>query len=325
MSDHHRFLRRLLDRWERFWFEEVPPHSYAVLRILVGVLGLIGVLGLTPVSTFWLPDGLMPLPGGGVGLRSYLSTIGLGVAAGWVLFSALAGGFAAMALGYRSGWAVTLCFFGSIVQALWNRLPLSGVHDVLVAILFCLLWAETGATLSVDSWLARRRRVPCQSPASSAGHSIWPLRLIRIQVSLIYFNTGVWKLFGEPWRDGSAIHYVLDLNTFQRVPYPLPFELEWIATVATYLTLVWEISFPFMMFHRWTRRLALATGVLMHVGMWATLELGLFSWIMMASYLAFLDPVVISRFVSVATGFMSRGKVAGPDGERAVPANVSTV
>lgn len=294
-------IQRLVVNWDRFWFREIPPDVYALLRIAIGTVGLVGILGLIPVSTYWTPDGIVPLPGGGIGLRTWLNSHGMAAPGGWLLFGGLLGGFTCMVIGFRSGSAVTLCFFLTVVQGFWNRLPLSGVHDVTVALLFCLLWADTGARLSVDAWLARRRSASKESPHWSRSYAMWPLRLMRIQVSLIYFNTGLWKLFGEVWRDGSAIQYALDLNTFQRSPYSLPAELEWLGTVATYTTLVWEIAFPFMMFNRWTRMLALGTGVTMHLGMFLTMELGMFSWMMMASYLAFLDPHQVSRIVSSAT------------------------
>jgi hypothetical protein len=52
-----------------------------------------------------------------------------------------------------------------------------------------------------------------------------------------------------------------------------------------------------MLLHRWTRRAALTLGVLMHVGMWATLDLGTFSFVMLASYIAFIPPERIERWL----------------------------
>jgi hypothetical protein len=300
-----RFKGQLVLAWERFWFQIVPPESYALLRISIGTLGLLGLLGLIPVSTFWTPEGLIPLPGGGSGLRAYVYSLGLGSSMGWAVFLALCLSFFCMAVGLFSGWAVAACFVGSILQAAWNRLPLSGVHDVMTALLFCLVWADTGKALSLDAWLARRRGSTHQR-RSLVGETIWPLRLIRIQVALIYVNTGLWKLLGSQWRDGSALHYTLDLNTYQRFPFTLPANLDWIATLGTYVTLIWEIAFPVMLFHPWTRMLALGGGVLIHLGMFVTLEVGLFSLVMIASYLAFLDPFRVAGLVSRIAGYSTR-------------------
>ena len=307
---------RLIHRWQQFWFEEIPPDTYAVLRILIGTVGLIGILGLVPVSTFWTPEGLIPVSGNGAWFRTLLLEHGLGTAFGWALFVWLLASFSCMTVGVFSGWAVALSFFGSVLQGIWNDLPLSGVHDVLVAILFCLLWADTRATLSVDAWLARRRK-PSRADRGFS-HAIWPLRLIQFQVALIYLNTGLSKLFGPTWRDGSAIHYVLDLNTFQRFPYVLPPDVEWLATIATYVTISWEIAFAFLLFHPVTRAAALVLGVLLHLGMLATLELGLFGWVMIASYVAFLSPSTVSRLVSVVSPWHRRRYLHRSDREAVV-------
>jgi hypothetical protein len=276
------------DRWNDFWFQEVPRSAYAILRIVFGMLGLVTVLGLLPVSTFWYPDGLAPLPGDDVGLRAALLERGLGGVAGWSLFAALTAAFTLMTVGYQSRWVVPLCFLGTIVLRHWNPLPLSGAYSAFAGVLFCLAWADCSGAPSFD---ARRRDV---SPANDT-EPIWPMRLIRIQIALIYLNSGLWKLFGDEWQNGSAIHYVLQINNFHRFPFEVPAGLEAMLAFTTYLTLFWEIAFVFMLFNRWTRILALWLGVALHGGMWLTLDLGPFSWVMIASYLAFLEPATLDR------------------------------
>ena len=44
--------------------------------------------------------------------------------------------------------------------------------------------------------------------------------LFKVQIVIVYFYTGIVKLFlGEDWRDGSALHYILQLNDFQGTSY----------------------------------------------------------------------------------------------------------
>jgi hypothetical protein len=295
-SIRQRLFVRLVATWERYWFQPVPPHSSALLRIAFGALGLINLIGLTPVDMFWSIDGLAPLPGGGLGLKTLLVDAGLSDAAGWVIFGGLFLAFACFTVGYQSAWAGAACFAGTLLQIYWNPLPLSSAQQVLVVILFCLVWTDSGACLSIDAWLARRRGT--SRHPTDVEHPMWPLRLIRIQVALIYLNSGLWKLFGASWRDGTAIYYALNLNVFHRVPFMVPAAAEWTLTIATYVTLFWELAFVFMLFHRVSRRIALVIGVLLHMGVWATLEVGPFSWLMIASYIAFLDPQAVSRWVA---------------------------
>jgi hypothetical protein len=285
--------RTIGKRWDAFWFRPTPPEIYGVLRISFGVVGLISLIGLVPIETFWDPDGLVPLAQGGV--KGALIDLGVGAIAGRALFVGLLVSFTCMAVGYRSTWAVAACFVGTILQSFWNSLPLAGGNEVLGILLFCLLWADCSAPPSLDSWLRTRGGRKTASSSGDSDQPMWPVRLIRFQIAFIYVNSAFWKLLGPTWRDGSTIHYVMNLNTFQRFPVSPPVGAEWILTLATYITLFWEMSFPIMLFHRWTRRVALLMGVFLHLGLWVALELGPFSWVMLASYIAFLDPGFVSR------------------------------
>jgi len=288
-----------MKRLDRFWFDDVPPHVYALVRIAFGALGLIEVLGPWPLSMFWPLDGIVPLPGGGFGIRAVLLDHGLGAAAGYALVLALASSFAAMCVGLMSGAAVSAAFLGSLIQMHWNPLPLSSAHQVLVVMLFCLLWADTGSVWSVDAW-RRDRRVGEAQECAAGWHTqpIWPLRLMQCQVAIIYASSGLWKLFGPVWRDGSGVYYALSNNVFHRAPQAIPAGAATMMSVFTYGTLLFELAFPLLMLTKPTRRLAFAAGIALHVGLCIALELGLFSWLMIASYLAFLDPKRVCRFVT---------------------------
>lgn len=282
-----------LARWERFWFQDVRSELFALLRIAIGLTGFYSLIGFMPVDMFWSVDGIAPLPGSGFGVRSYLLASGWSPVVGWVLFLTLALAFICMTLGLFSGAAVVACFLGSVLQPRWNALPLTSGHTIMVAVLFCLVWADCGAHLSLDAWRTRRRA----GDEPVRFQPIWPLRLIRAQVATLYAASGLFKLMGAAWRDGSAVHYTTTQNVYGRIfnVYALPVSLDWTFTLLTYLTLFWELAFPFLLWNRVTRGFALLTGVGMHVGIWATMEVGPFSWVMLASYLAFLDPDSVSK------------------------------
>jgi len=148
---------------------------------------------------------------------------------------------------------------------------------------------------SVDAW---RRHRHIGAPSSEPIYAIAPLRLIRFQIALVYFNAGLWKLLNPLWRNGSAVHYVLETNVYHRFPVLLPATFDWVIPVLTYGTLFWEIAFAFLLLFRPTRRVAIALGVLLHAGMLSTIEIGPFHWVMLASYLSFLDPRSVSTFTA---------------------------
>ena len=283
--------RSFATTWNRYWFSDVDPHAYAIIRIALGVVGLMGLVGLTPVSEYWSPEGLAPALGGGTGIRELLISHGLGNVAGYALYALLWVSFICMVAGLWSSAAVAVCFVGSAVQGFWNPLPLSSSHKVLVALLFCLMWADSGRVLSLDAW--RRREGGRHSQVM-----IWPLRLLRIQIGLIYFSSGLMKLLSESWRDGTAVRYTLETNAFHRFPTSALTQWDWPLTALTYVTVVWELAFVLLVLNRRTRVPTLWFGVLMHVGMAITLELGTFSAVMLTAYLAFVDPASVTKLIA---------------------------
>ena len=283
----------LMDRWQRFWFELIPTHIYALLRIVFGAIGCMTLIGLSDVSTFWDPNGFVPVGDSGLGLKTFLLAHGLGHAAGIVIYVCTLASFVSMTVGFASSISVMLAMFLSVVQLAWNHLPLSGADSALRAFLFCLMWADCGAVWSVDAWIQRTR---IASPGNEPIYPIAPLRLLRFQIALIYFNAGLWKLLNPFWRNGSAVHYVLETNVYHRFPVLLPATFDWVIPVLTYGTLFWELAFAFLLLFGPTRRVAIALGILLHVGMLLTIEIGPFHWVMLASYLAFLDPRTVSTF-----------------------------
>jgi hypothetical protein len=286
--------RTMIWRWERFWFAEVPSEVFAFVRIAVGAVGFVSLVGATPVEMFWSPDGIAPLPGGGLNIRSYVLDAGLGLASGWVFFLILCVSFMCVTTGLFTSAAVMICFVGSLLQMRWNALPLTSGHGLLVNVLFYLIWADCGSRLSIDE---RRRRRRHRDVDVRPTQPVWPLRLIQTQVAMIYAASGLFKLLQPMWRDGSAVYYTTSQNIYGRIfhVYALPTDFTWALTILTYATVLWEISFPFLLLNRITRWVALATGVAMHLGIWATMEVGPFTWMVLASYVAFLNPQTAQR------------------------------
>ena len=272
------------------WSRDIPPYSYGVLRIALGLLGLLALIGLTPVDMYWPLDGITPLSGSDSGLRSWLYTNGWGTAAGWAFFVALTVAFTAMMVGVRSNLAVLCAFIGLVGQVHWNRLPLSSAHQVMVVLTFCLLWTDSGAVLS---WDARRKRRSGPHPLMM--QPAWPLQLMRFQIALIYGSSGLHKLSFPIWRDGSAVHWAINLNEFHRLPWVIPETAALAVAFLTWSTLAFELAFPLLVVFKRTRPLVLIAGVGLHLGLWATMELGPFSQVMVASYIAFLEPATVAK------------------------------
>jgi uncharacterized membrane protein YphA (DoxX/SURF4 family) len=172
-------------------------------------------------------------------------------------------------------WAFSVSFIG-INGYLHN----SG-DNVRTIELFYLMLCPCAAVWSLSSRKARS----APEPSSPVYVHAWPLRLLFVQLMIIYFFNGVYKLLGSHWREGDVMHYVLCNVAWTRVSYaqlPLPFP---IIQLFTWSTLIWELSFPLLVMIPRIRVLALWIGIGFHIGTLVLLQLCAFPMYMMCMYL----------------------------------------
>ena len=147
-------------------------------------------------------------------------------------------------------------------------------------IMFYLMLCPCGAAWSIDGLLARRR-----GRTGPVFVSPWALRLLFVQMTLIYFMNGIYKLTGTEWRDGTSLYYVwcdLTLSRFSYAQIALPL---WLVQILSWGVMVWEVGFPVWVAIPWTRTAALLMGVAFHLGIMLTMELGFFGPYMLTLYL----------------------------------------
>jgi hypothetical protein len=296
-------------------FKQIDPRQYAALRMAFGFLGLMTLLGLVGDSTFYYSDeGFLPLS-----LVLKLTekrewTLLHAVTSPWaikVFFYAEMLAAVGMIVGYRARVCTWLLWLGIVSLHSRNWLNTYGGDAVLRMMLFYLGFAPTGAAWSIDSLLRRYRegaRLANHRDPSVVAFSerrreperafIWPLRLMQIQICLVYFTTGMAKLRGVGWFEGTALTMVLANPTFIRFDYSILDNSKivgWLCRLATQLTFWWEISFSLLVLQRHTRWVALALGVCMHMGIILFLQIHWFGYIMIATYLAFLPNALFAR------------------------------
>jgi hypothetical protein len=267
----------LAHAWNRFWFAPQATSSLALLRIAFGSLTVMWAMNLAPdVDTFLAPNGLVDGHGAAPLVLAGLVLAATGVAVGFYTRLSCA--------------TVLLCllWIDRINPLIWN----SG--DVLLRhVALFLTLAPAGDALSVDRWRRDRDRFwdfPSRAP--------WALRLVQIQLVLMYIVTVVAKLQGASWRSGEAVSYIL------RVPEDARFALPTAITAAplgagvlTYGTLAVEAAIPLLIWNRRLRPFVLGVGAFFHLAIAVTLRVGLFSWIVLVTYLAFVPPESASRFL----------------------------
>ncbi len=273
-----------LSRW-RWWTEPVPAERLAALRV-----GVAGVLLLDLLLTY-LPECRLFYGAGSWGDPAALAERLHPGSWNWsilrfvddprLLQTAMVLWIAA-GLGLLLGWATRFCaVLAWVLSVSFSNLnpEIENAGDLSRSILlFYLMLTPCGAVWALD----RRRWGREPGPRHVFP---WALRLLFVQMVFIYFCNGVFKLQGADWRSGESLYRVLGDLTLARWSYaqfPIPFG---ITQLLTWFVLAWEVTFPLMVWWRWTRFVALLFGVLFHVGIGLSMELGGFAPYMLCFYL----------------------------------------
>jgi hypothetical protein len=249
----------------------------------LSLLSRVGEISSCFSDAGWLPANLI------LRTRSYPSwSVLFWITSPWavrLVFAALAVSALAFVVGFRTRVAGWVCLIGLVSIEARNHLVIYGGDMVLRSMFFYLALAPCGIAWSVDAWRAGRD-LDQATPVDS-----WPLRLIQFQIAVIYFSTGMAKLHGLEWIEGNALALVMSNPIVARADWSWIFSHSWAVNLSRFMTwtvLEWEILFPVLMLNRISRFLAIALGILFHLGMLLTLQLHWFSQIMIASYLAFV-------------------------------------
>jgi hypothetical protein len=306
MSRLRDLLRRATAAWNLFWFAAIDARTYAAMRITLGLLLLGNHVLLAPELTRVLgPQGYYPLSVAvASGARERWSLFDYPTDEGqlWLVFWLGCLPMVGMILGFQSRLMTLLAM--AVEISVHHRSPWiqHGGDRVLRLSTLSLALAPSGAAWSIDAWWAARRRAAAGDDAPrSALAPIWVNRLIQIQLVVIYVATGVLKEGGSTWQNGTALFYALSSQNFQRAPALTDALLDhrvvhWLASLGTWVTLGWELSFGLLVLWRPTRWLALVLGLALHMGIFSTMMVGAFSPAMVWCYQAFFTvPLLLWR------------------------------
>jgi predicted DCC family thiol-disulfide oxidoreductase YuxK len=282
----------------------IDARSLGLFRIGLGILMLVDLLRRLPhVATFYTNSGLLPnhtvlwrpvVPR----LFSVFFPVSLGPEA-WITFAICAFCYVALLV----GWHTRLFQVASFLMAtsLHNRIVFieNWGSVAMGALMIWTLFMPLGRRFSVDAVRASLRTRRDEAPGDLTPERLPPADNrpfvslaglgILLQLAVIYWFNFVHKT-GAGWGDGTAIHYVLwqarivtVLGVWARTHLP---EMVWVGLSRG--TLVLECSAPFLVlspfFVNWTRGFVVLALAGFHTGIALVVNLGIFSWAMVAYY-----------------------------------------
>jgi hypothetical protein len=281
-------MSRVVNAWERFWFTPVETSTFMLFRLAFGLVAVGYTISLAPaLFAFYSDDGILPAQPAyngtlAWGLLDWFPSDGAVVLFYFLLLIAAI----AVLVGFQTRVAALVFFVCLISFGRRNPWVLNS-GDLLVQVLaFYMLFMPAGLAISVDRWLKDARGL-WDFPA----RAIWPLRLVQVQVSILYI-AAVWaKVRGTTWNDGTAVSYAFRIEDVSRFPVPgFVTDSLILANLMTFGTLAVELSIGILVWNRVLRPWVLLLGVGLHLGIDYAVRVGFFSYAVLVAYVAFVPP-----------------------------------
>ncbi len=268
------FIKKLWTKWENFWWAEADPRSVKATRIAFG-LSAMGVTALRFWNIDLYNEKSLTLKADALNLLDpYTKPLfswtfwpdSWSMAMQIILFVLLF--LFTIGITRRpfifAAWVIHIGFMQR------NYAASMGVDTMILVFLLYLSFAEVWKKNAYD------------------GLSRVMFRMIQVHLGIIYFYTGLEKLRGASWWEGSALWLVFN-NTQVTL-----WDLTWIAhfpvvlAIFAHMTVFFELFFPLLILNPRLKFLGLGLGVFLHIGIAATLGLWGFSGLMLSQYFLYI-------------------------------------
>ena len=268
----------------------VDARALAALRASLGLLVLADLLfRARELTTFYTDAGVLPraaLAAFSPMFARFSLHAQTGSTAGQAALFLLAGCLAvALTVGYRT--RVATAGVAAMHASLYarNAYLMTGGDALLLVALFLGVFLPLGERWSVDA--LRSDRDPRSRVASMATATLLA------QPVVVYLANAAFKHRSDPWMDGVAVQYVLELQQFSVGLGPYLTAYPGLLSAVNWLWIGMLVASPLLVATTgWRRTLVVAAYVLAHVGMLATMRLGLFPLVVVALLFVYLPPSV---------------------------------
>lgn len=164
-------------------------------------------------------------------------------------------------------WFIHLMFLGS------NQLFTYGFDYFIAACLFYCIIMPVGFYYSIDNIIKKRLYKP-------SIYTTFYLRVLQLNLCLVYFFGGGDKMLGTQWWDGEAIWRALMMPYFYQFDMSWIASLPWLAIILSWSTILLEFTYCFFIWHHRTRPIWLLGILGMHIGIGIFMGLYFFAAIM---------------------------------------------
>ena len=309
-------------QWVRWWIEVWDRHEAPTVLALIRIG--VGAVLLADFLTVWGLGLVEPLyvntAHGGMSVADRYAAVPWWVTwfdgAPWsasLLVALILMGSASLMVGLATRWSALFVLLLYAQTSLILPQSDRAIDTLLRNVLLILVFARSGATWSLDAKLKSGKWSGTGDPVPA-----WPRYLLVLQLVVMYFTAGVQKYAQHwwPWGGYSALYVVLNDWSFAK------YSFAWLARppfyaltqVATAVTMFFQWTYPIVLPHYFPARrpprgwwrimeewglhwVWIGVGALFHVGIAATMALGIFPWGMLVLYPAYLHPQELDALV----------------------------
>jgi hypothetical protein len=187
------------------------------------------------------------------------------------------------AVGFLTNFSLIIFFI--LLYSLQNRIMViqsNGGEYVARLIILCLALTNCGAQYSIDGLIGISNH-----PNVVDG---WAIRLLQLNVVIIYFFSAIYKLRDKYWVKTCTIVRNCMFSPVWGKRWLLNFfNKSWIYKPLAWVTVIFEYFAPLMFFIPETRIISMFMGIMLHLGIAIFMRIGYFGPIMIIADLFFAD------------------------------------
>lgn len=198
----------------------------------------------------------------------------------WIVFAYM---IVLILFAFGIGKHVTAALLYLLVMTLHKMHPyiLDGGDNILEFFLLYMVFCNSYEYLSIS-------KLKLKSETSRAlSNMLTNLGVLSIlgHLCLVYFVTGLHKAHADAWFDGVATYYILSLERFMGTRFNAELvQNGYFVTITTYASMLWELSFAFLVWKKRWRPYVLLSGVMMHLGIYVFMMINDFQILFIMAY-----------------------------------------
>ena len=295
--------RNLIKNWDSFWFKPIDPLPVSCFRFcFCSILLVMYLIRFFDIRVFFYDSGLLSSASAKALHQMYANkAFGFVLSSDtllylcYILFIIV---LFLMVLGVANRLIAILAFVLHLVFLQRNPSITFGADIIATFWLFYLMLSNSNKQIKwIHYFLNKRKSLMSERIEKGDWLNTISIRFIQIQLCVIYMFSGMEKLRGQSWWDGTAIWEALSFYDFTFFNFSFLLSAPMLAAALTTFTVLFEIYFPILVWVPRLRKIMLLAGFFLHLGIALSLNIYFFSFIMLSSYILFISPETLRRIL----------------------------